>query len=63
MSKKFSEEYKELREILKDDDGNEELYNSILDKFGIDLSEMEENLYSTVNLEYTSEPTSPKRSS
>jgi dUTP pyrophosphatase len=55
MSKKFSEEYKELREILKDDDGNEELYNSILDKFGIDLSEMEENLYSTVNLEYTSE--------
>ena len=23
MSKKFNEEYKELREILKDDDGNE----------------------------------------
>jgi dUTP pyrophosphatase len=55
MSRKFNEEYKELREILKDDDGNEELYNSILNKFGIDLSEMEENLFSTVNLEYTSE--------
>lgn len=54
MSKKFNEEYKELREILKDDDGNEELYNSILNNFGINLSEMEENLFSTVNLEYTS---------
>ena len=55
MSEKFQDGYKELREILKDENGDEELYNSILNNFGIDLSEMEENLFTKVNLEYTSE--------
>lgn len=55
MNREILEQYKELKEILADENGDNELYNSILEKFGIDISEFEENYSTKINLEYTSE--------
>ena len=55
MNKEFRDDFKELRDLFTEEDGNDDYYKSILEKFGMTEEDFESNISSKVDLEYSSE--------
>ena len=55
MSEDFKDQYKELRDLFTEEDGNDDFYKLMLEKFGITDEDFDNNSYSKIDLEYTIE--------